>query len=76
MTDTVRDMLLASSESTRPQSESEMGAGKLRKYNVATELGRAALSELRPRLAEQVGEALPENKPHAPARTRHRRTSR
>ena len=76
MTDTVRDMLLASSESTRPQSESEVVAGKLRKYNVATELGRAALSELGPRLAERLGEALSEDKPHAPARTRHRRTSR
>ena len=76
MTDTVRDIRLASSESSRPQSESEVVAGKLRKYNVATELGRAALSELRPRLAEQVGEALSENKPHAPARTRHRRASR
>lgn len=57
-------------------SESEVVAGKVRKYYVATELGRAALTELRPRLAELVGEALPEDKANAPARKRNRRTSR
>lgn len=58
------------------ESESEVVAGKVRKYYVATEFGRAALSELRPRLAELVGEALPEETAHAPARVRNRRYGR
>jgi PadR family transcriptional regulator PadR len=57
-------------------SESEVVAGKMRKYYVATEHGRAALIELRPRLAELVGEALPEDQDHAPARARNRRAGR
>jgi DNA-binding PadR family transcriptional regulator len=57
-------------------SESEVVAGKVRKYYVATELGRSALIELKPRLAELVGEALPEDKAHAPARTRKPRSPR
>jgi DNA-binding PadR family transcriptional regulator len=58
------------------RSESEVVAGKLRKYYVATDRGREALEELGPRLAELVGEALPEDKSHGPARTRRQRSSR
>jgi DNA-binding PadR family transcriptional regulator len=57
-------------------SASEVQAGKVRKYYVATDRGRAALDELRPRLAELVGEALPEAKTHAPASTRRKRATR
>jgi DNA-binding PadR family transcriptional regulator len=49
-------------------SETEVVAGKLRKYYVATAPGRAALDELRPRLAELVGEALPEDESDASLR--------
>jgi DNA-binding PadR family transcriptional regulator len=51
-------------------SEAEVVAGKVRRYYVATGRGRAALAELRPRLAKLVGEALPENESDAPARPR------
>lgn len=57
-------------------SESEVVAGKVRKHYTATARGRAALNELRPRLAELVGEALPEDKDHATARTRRHRPRR
>ena len=56
------------------ESEPEVVAGKVRKYYVATERGRAVLTELQSRLAELVGDALPEAKAHA--RTRGRRTKR
>jgi PadR family transcriptional regulator PadR len=46
-------------------SESEVVTGKTRKYYIATPLGREALDALRPRLAELVGEALPEDRKHA-----------
>ncbi len=57
-------------------SESETVDGKVRRVYVATELGRAALSELQPRLAELVGEALPRKKPHAAAQARRPRARR
>lgn len=51
-------------------SEAETVAGKVRRYYVATDRGRAALAELQPRLAELVGEALPQRDTDAPTRTR------
>lgn len=56
-------------------SASEIVAGEVRKY-YATDRGRAALHELRPRRAELGGEAPPDDTSHAPARTRRRRSSR
>lgn len=41
-------------------SESEVVAGKARKTYVATDKGRQALEALQPKLAELIGEALPE----------------
>ena len=52
-------------------SEAEVVAGKVRKYYVATAQGRQALDALRPKLAELVGEALPQQGPHV-ARPRPR----
>lgn len=57
-------------------SETEAVAGKTRKYYVATPLGREALDALRPRLAELVGEALPEEQRHATATTARSRRKR
>ena len=54
-------------------SESQVVAGKVRKYYAATARGREALDALRPRLAELVGETLPEEKGHAPATVRRKR---
>ncbi|MGY2489356.1 PadR family transcriptional regulator [Cupriavidus sp. CP313] len=48
------------------ESESEVVAGKVRKYYVATDKGRQALGALRPRLAELVGEALTEETADVP----------
>lgn len=39
-------------------SESELVAGKVRKYYVATESGKAMLAEIRPKIAELVRESL------------------
>lgn len=57
-------------------SESEVVAGKTRKYYAATKRGHEALDALRPRLAELVGEALPEDEAHATASPRRRRPKR
>lgn len=57
-------------------SESQVVAGKVRKYYTATAQGREALDALRPRLAELVEETLPEEKAHAPATVRRRRPQR
>ena len=48
-------------------SETEVAAGNTRKHYVATALGCEALDALHPRLAELVGEALPETQSHATA---------
>lgn len=57
-------------------SESETVDGKVRRYYVATDQGRAALNELQPRLAELVGEALPQREPDVRAKVRRPRPSR
>lgn len=57
-------------------SESEVVAGKTRKYYVATKRGHAALDALRPRLAELVGETLPEDEAHATGSSGRRRPKR
>lgn len=53
-------------------SESEVVAGKVRKYYIATSKGHQALAALRPQLAELVGEALPKDahRDDRPKRTR------
>ncbi|SCU93841.1 Transcriptional regulator, PadR family (fragment) [Cupriavidus necator] len=48
------------------ESESEVVAGKMRKYYVATDKGRQALGALRPRLAELVDETLTEKTADVP----------
>jgi DNA-binding PadR family transcriptional regulator len=57
------------------RSESEVVAGKARKYYVATDKGRAALAEIRPKVAELIGEALTDE-PIETDRAEHSRQTR
>ncbi len=56
-------------------SQPEVVGGKVRKYYVATDKGREVLAEIRPKLSELVGEALP-HEPLAATRTKSSRTTR
>lgn len=55
-------------------SESEVVGGKVRKYYVATDKGQEALSEIRLKLSELVGEAL-SHEPAAAIRTKASRAT-
>jgi DNA-binding PadR family transcriptional regulator len=56
-------------------SESEVVGGKVRKYYTSTDRGREVLAEIRPKLSELVGEALP-HEPNTAADPKSRKTHR